>query len=367
MLRYDLEGIVFPLVRELVQNRRAILVDVVNVRLRTILAPTSVSEHVRSLNQHSIRFQFAFPTLPPLLQFISMISVEPVPFRDLLPAEAQADVAKRDPYLRAITWLLKNDLVRQVHVYARVIASSSVKEAAWRKLWQRRRARWLRAQRARKASHGSSGPGGPGDERPKRPSMSGGVSGSFTLTSDMTSPKGDPGLGTLGTPRAEPGNPLGAGYANRVPRSPLVLRGKGLAQAAVVVEEEDGDGAVAGGDSSSELEMDSDLDGDGDGHVRDDELGDDNFDFENLQQPKKSSVPKFSSSFILKPAKAQKDEQRWLRVIRETVPDPIAQSRFDLCVQYFDGVTSFEEIMYRTSLSRREVDRIAHIFKDHVS
>lgn len=353
MLRYDLEGIVFPLVKELVQNRRAILVDVVNVRLRTILAPTSVSEHVRSLNQHAIRFQFAFPTLPPLLQFISMISVEPVPFRDLLPAEAQADVAKRDPYLRAITWLLKNDLVRQVHVYARVIASSAVKEAAWRKLWQRRRARWLRAQRARKASHGSSGPG---DERPKRPSMSGGVSGSFTLASDMTSPKGDLGLGT---PRTEPGNPMGTGYANRVPRSPLVLRGKGLAQTAVVVEE----GEAEEADYSSELEMDSDLDGDG-GHM-DDDLGDE--DFENLQQPKKSSIPKFSSSFILKPAKAQKDEQRWLRVIRETVPDPIAQSRFDLCVQYFDGVTSFEEIMYRTSLSRREVDRIAHIFKDHVS
>lgn len=349
-----------PLVRELIQNRRAILVDVVNVRLRTILAPTSVSEHVRSLAQHSIRFQFAFPTLPPLLQFISMISLEPVPFRDLLPPEAQADVTKRDPYLRAITWLLKNDLVRQVHVYARVIASSAVKEAAWRKLWQRRRARWLRAQRARKASHGSSGPH---DERPpvRRPSMTGGMAGSFQLTApDVTSPK-DIGLG--GTPRGEPGNPLaiGTGYANRVPRSPLVLRGKGLAQTAVVVEE-----AVVQEeeDYDSELEMDSDLDGDGDGHVHDDAIDDEDFE---LQQPKKSSVPKFASSFIVKPAKAQKDEQRWLRIIRETVPDPIAQSRFDLCVQYFDGATSFEEIMYRTSLSRREVDRIAYIFRDHVS
>jgi len=36
-------------------------------------------------------------------------------------------------------------------------------------------------------------------------------------------------------------------------------------------------------------------------------------------------------------------------------------------VQYFNGVTTFEEIMYRTSLSRRELDRIAHEYRDDVS
>lgn len=330
----------FPLVRELVQARRAILVDVVNVRLRTILAPTSTADHVRSVNQHSIRFQFAFPTLPPLLQFVAMVSQEPVPFRDLLPPEAQSDPAKRDPYLRAITWLLKNDLVRQLHVYARVVASAAVKEAAWRKLWQRRRQRWL----LRKASvtsstaeGGAGGVGGGAGERPHRPSISGGVAG---LAVDMVSPKSD----------------REAGYAARVPRSPLVLRGKGLAQAALAVEEELEEAY------DSELEMDSDLDvaGSDDDMFNEDE-------FELSAQPSKKSVPRFTSSFILKPAKARKDEQRWLRIIREQVSDPILQSRFDLCVQYFDGVTSFEEIMYRTSLSRREMDRIAHVFRDHVS
>lgn len=37
------------------------------------------------------------------------------------------------------------------------------------------------------------------------------------------------------------------------------------------------------------------------------------------------------------------------------------------CVQYFDGVTTFEEIVFRTGLTRRELDRISHIFRDDVS
>jgi hypothetical protein len=36
-------------------------------------------------------------------------------------------------------------------------------------------------------------------------------------------------------------------------------------------------------------------------------------------------------------------------------------------VQYFDGVTTFEEIMFHTSLSRRELDRIALVYRDDVS
>jgi len=44
-LRFDLDGIVIPLARELVQNKKAILIDVINTRLRTIVIPTTVAEH----------------------------------------------------------------------------------------------------------------------------------------------------------------------------------------------------------------------------------------------------------------------------------------------------------------------------------
>jgi hypothetical protein len=45
VLRYDLEGIVIPLARELVQNKKAILIDPINSRLRTIVMPTSIVDH----------------------------------------------------------------------------------------------------------------------------------------------------------------------------------------------------------------------------------------------------------------------------------------------------------------------------------
>jgi len=43
LLRFDLEGIVIPLARELVQNKKAILIDPINNRLRTIVMPTSLA------------------------------------------------------------------------------------------------------------------------------------------------------------------------------------------------------------------------------------------------------------------------------------------------------------------------------------
>ena len=45
ILRFDLDGIVIPLARELVQNKKAILIDVINTRLRTIVMPTTIEEH----------------------------------------------------------------------------------------------------------------------------------------------------------------------------------------------------------------------------------------------------------------------------------------------------------------------------------
>ena len=48
-LRYDLEGIVIPLARELVTNKKAILIDVITTRLRTIVMPTTIAEHTYDL------------------------------------------------------------------------------------------------------------------------------------------------------------------------------------------------------------------------------------------------------------------------------------------------------------------------------
>ena len=37
------------------------------------------------------------------------------------------------------------------------------------------------------------------------------------------------------------------------------------------------------------------------------------------------------------------------------------------CVQYFDGIATFEEISYRSGMQRRELDKILQLFPDDVS
>lgn len=37
------------------------------------------------------------------------------------------------------------------------------------------------------------------------------------------------------------------------------------------------------------------------------------------------------------------------------------------CVQYFDGIATFEEISYRTGLPKREIDRLLEMYKEDVS
>lgn len=248
-----------------------------------------------------------FPNLPPLIPFIAMISQSPQPFRDLLPAEAQVDTSKRDIYIRAVTWLLRNDLVQQYRVRARVIASSAVKEAAWRRLWHRRRNKWLRERTASMTSKTSAGSKG------SRPSFSASTTvGAVTTVSTLTSPKSD-----MATPRAGD-TLLDSAYASRVPRLPGGLEVTRTATTESFL------------DYDSDLEMDSDVEGDGPpagegengttfGEFRVDE-----------PEPAAGTVPKFSASFIFFPAKAQKEEARWLRVIREHSGDPVLRSRFDL-------------------------------------
>lgn len=299
LLRCDFEGVIIPLARDLIQNKRAILVDVVNIRLRSILLPTKVSDHLRSITQHSVRFSVEFPKLPPLVTFVAMISQRLVPFRDLLPPEAQADPAKRDPWVRAVAWLLRNDLVTQAHVRARVVASGAIKEAAWRRLWHRRRRRWLRERRDSQASQASA------STNRSRPSF------------------GESAAGMVASPNSDrtDGNTLSSGWpqlAARVPRTPLAVT-RTLSMGETLA------------DPDSDFEMDSDVEGDDVAEVIRPPPGLDSTEGEyELDVDEPNNVPSFSASFIFHPSRAQKDEARWLRVIRERTSDAVMRSRFDM-------------------------------------
>ncbi|KAK4688354.1 nitrogen permease regulator 3, partial [Tremellales sp. Uapishka_1] len=300
LLRFDLEGVVLPLARQLVESKRAILIDVINSRLRGVVMPTTIKEHTITIHDYALVFNSLFPDFPPLPAFISIISSSSVPFRDHFSREAMADLSKREIYMNALIWLLKHDLVVQVHTRARIFARPEIKQAAWRKLWFRRRGRWLDQKRRAELE-----------------------------ALDLVTPRAsDAALNPLEKEMSVPPP------ANGVESTPM--------------------GFTA---YDSDLEMDSDLGEDSEAPTPSSEM-----EFsEDVKEPERT--PSFMGSFIFKPAKAQKEEARWIRVIREAGGD-IWASKFDLCVQYLDGVTTFEEITYRTGLQRRELDKILQLYKD---
>ena len=217
-----------------------------------------------TLHEHAARFTKRFPRLPLLPQFLATISATPVQFRELLPKDEVSNSELRQTYMDAMVWLLKQDLVVQVRIRARVFARPEVKEAAWRRLWTRRREKWLKRRRRRKGSTVSR------------------------VTSDET-------------PRAidDPVDPLDA--TAPPPRQ------------------------------MNDLEYDPDLEMDSDNE----EGGESNDSAEihgmtfTEDQMEPTEIPQFEESFIFRPSRAQKDEARWLRVIREG-PDEVWASKFDL-------------------------------------
>ncbi|WVW79498.1 hypothetical protein I302_101467 [Kwoniella bestiolae CBS 10118] len=313
LLRFDLEAIVIPLARELVENKKAILVDVINTRLRTIVMPTTVDEHTVSIEQYTARFSRDFPTLPSFTSFISLISSSPIPFRDILPSDP--DMSIRRLYMSALIWLLKQDLVVQVHTRARVYARKEVKMEAWKRLWKRRREKWLALQKDLTSSANASAT--------KSPTISIEDSDELITPRATIHPMTNP-LDSITVPSPKKPGRMEQSYMDYDPA----------------------------------LEMDSDED------IESQIKEFANF-REDVEEPVKSEIPKFESSFIFRPSRAQKEEARWLRVIREG-NDEVTASKFDLVVQYLDGMTTFEEISYRTGLPKRELEKLMILYKEDI-
>lgn len=266
-----------------------------------------------------MKFSKRFRTLPLLPQLIALISASPVQFREILPPEAPSNIAIRQLYLDALVWLLKQDLVVQVHTRARIFARPEVKEIAWRKLWKRRRERWLRKRSStqpstRKLSRSSA------TSATSTTTTSRSASGTISKTPIMSP------VESLTTPRANhatfagernPMDSIGARLSPSVPppmgMSPRLQRANPMDQSFM--------------DYDPDLEMDSDLNEDDEGGEAEDAY-DMEFSLES-DEPLPEQIPKFEGSFIFRPARAQKDEARWLRVIREPVEEVWA-SKFDL-------------------------------------
>lgn len=240
---------------------------------------TQVVLHLNSasLEDYTALFSTAFPQMTTLPAFLAHISSSPVPFRDLLPEDQSNDLDSRKLYMSALLWLLRHDLLVQVHTRYRIFARPEVKEEAWLKLWHRRRARWLRLDSRRASAHHESSVGSPS-----------------TTSTD------------LATPRA---------FSSTASPLEASVRAPKLDQSYM--------------DYDPDLEMDSDV---GEGEA---DHGAMHFSIESAH-PSAGDIPRFEGSFIFRPARAHKNEARWLKIIRETVNE-IEASKFDLSVRLICG------------------------------
>ena len=173
LLDWDLESEVFPTVRWLVHHRRAKLVDVVHSGLKTIftLSPKFHSACVNTfslmkrlpsqsnlsrISQLSTEFKETFPQpiVPPLPSLLATISAASSKQTDNHFFAAVVLSKEHIPLFHDVVfWMLKHDLLYNLHLHVRIVATSELKirvrEAHERRL-ERLSGRQLRGRRPSK-------------------------------------------------------------------------------------------------------------------------------------------------------------------------------------------------------------------------
>lgn len=128
LLDWDLQSQVMPTVRWLVQHRRAKVVDLVHVGLKTVFIPSP--KFPLPLTQLTSEFekQFSHPAVPSLPDILSTISssvskqsethffASVVKNKELIPL-----------YHDVVLWLLKRDMLVTLHLHIRIVATTKLK------------------------------------------------------------------------------------------------------------------------------------------------------------------------------------------------------------------------------------------------
>ncbi|TFK28214.1 hypothetical protein FA15DRAFT_665708 [Coprinopsis marcescibilis] len=311
-LDWDLETQIYPVVRWLVQHRRAKVVDTVNPGLKTIFSlPTKLPTPLSDLSKQ-FSVQFSHPAIPPLPTILSKISsslaqksnnhffASVVKSKDLVPM-----------YHDVVLWMLKHDLLITLHLRIRIVATSEIKEHVYNKRKQvhERRQSKLRGSFTRTARHTQG------------------------LELDDLEESDTPAVGWLSLSPTNPRQP-----SRRI--SSVDSRKSGISE--LIIPEDDEDLGYTG--EGDDLE----------------EMGSDETEITGSE-----SDNRFSPSMISDPGRATPLQRCWLSAMSEG-KDPLIAKRFELINQYFDGKRSDDEILFRAEISRRELREVLHAYDPYL-
>ncbi|KAF8072057.1 nitrogen permease regulator of amino acid transport activity 3-domain-containing protein [Lyophyllum atratum] len=316
LLDWDLESQVLPTVRWLVQHRRAKVVDIVHVGLKTVFTIPEKFEHPLSELTAEFESQFDHPSVPALPVILANISssiskqtdnhffASVVQNKDLIPM-----------YHDVVLWMLKRDMLITLHLRVRVVATRKLKlrvriereNALAKKAGTRDRLRRGLLQELRDGADEDD------DEL------------------DFSPPSGTPWL------------PLSPKAAHRHSRRQSNESGK---------QDNTESQALDGGGTGDTEKRATDEDGS-------DELDDPDSGWDTAEDHLRPSM-------ISDPGRATPLQRRWLAAMSEG-KDPYIAKRFQLINQYFDGKKSDDEILYRAEISRKQLREVLHHYEEYVS
>ncbi|KAF8321714.1 hypothetical protein DL93DRAFT_2224050 [Clavulina sp. PMI_390] len=397
-MKVDLETELYSLVRLLVYNRKAKILDVV----RMVNVYTIPSSFPRPLYELTEQFATEFPNLSPLPVLLSAISLSHRTFASIAASapvsassgdplsalETYATSPQRSDFLRVLIWMLTHDLLIMLHVRVRIYVTKDIKVSALqaqRSDKERRAARKARKQ-ARRASgshlsistHIPTKTQSSSSLRVSRSPIAPPRSRSHTsLQSDARSR-------SLSQP---PHQPKGAGAFHKH----TVSFDRNVVNVGKSGRGDSGSPARNGEYLKRDMDDDDDDDDDDDGEGDDDDDESDE-DSQSRQHnagsdkedgsPGAAAANKTSSevetseleeeedlnvepSFLVDPERATRAQRRWLDEIYRGHDTHMVKG-FRKIVPYCDGKTTTDEIMYRTGLSRSQLRDILRLFDNHL-
>ncbi|MCO5565865.1 hypothetical protein L7F22_019540 [Adiantum nelumboides] len=122
LLGWNLEEDVYPMVRHLIYYREARVIDVPRIQNYYAVSPLF---DLAELGKLSTSWSIKFLTLPPLPSFLATLSSALKPFSMQINRRDQRQLC-----LDALIWLLRHEIVVQMHVRLRLVANESCKRKA---------------------------------------------------------------------------------------------------------------------------------------------------------------------------------------------------------------------------------------------
>lgn len=308
LLNWNLESQIYPVVRWLVQHRRAKIVDTVHPGLKTVFSLPPIFQPPLATLTAEFEKRFTHPSIPPLPRILADISTS---MSRQTENHFFASVVKTKDliklYHEVVLWMLKRDMLVTLHLRIRVVATVDLRK---------------RVQMSRYSS-GLSGKGSQGSGVQRDLHYLGEVEESAGVQS------GVPWLAL--SPKSA------RKHLRRIPSN----GSRGSEMSELVIKEYDEQ--FLGVEDSATYELPTEEDSSG----------------------SETSDEHIVSSIIDDPGRATPLERRWLSAMSDGKEPHIAK-RFEQINQYFDGKKSDDEILYLAGISRKQLRELLHHYEEYL-